>query len=107
MKHRYIHTVPPLELTFGSTVQLGPKKVVAHLVKQPEEQELHKKLYKLLSAIPVEFEYPQFMGDNHKAHVTKRENIDFMPGSTIVSSAIYLIEVIGNNRVVQNKIALI
>jgi hypothetical protein len=101
-----IHTVHPLELTFGPTVELGPKKVIAHLVEQPKEQELHKKLHMLLSAIPVEFEYPHFVGEGHKPHVTYRKDVQFRAGDTHLSRAVYLVEIVDKKRVVRSKFGL-
>lgn len=101
-----LSNAPALELIFGPVVELGPKKVLAHMIEQPKERELHKKLHTLLGTGLAVFEYPEFVGDNHKAHVTKRENVDFPSGSRIVSTAVYLIEIVEQGRVVRNRIAL-
>ena len=94
----------PVALTFGDTNELGPKNVVAHMISSPAEATLHNKLYQRLESLGVEFQYPQFIGRGHKAHVSKREGTTFLKGQTQISSAVYLIEVIDEKRVVRTKI---
>jgi hypothetical protein len=96
----------PIELVLGPTIELGPKKVRAHIVSGASEQKLHEYIRALLEKTRVAFQYPEFIGTNHKAHVTKRENVDFSPGSRLVSSAAYLIEVVGGKRVIRSKFAI-
>lgn len=96
----------PVTLSFGETATLGPKKVTAHMVSSPEELKLHGKLRELLNAINVEFQYPEFTGSNHKAHVTERDGIRFEPGSECIASAVYLVEVVDKKRVVRAKVML-
>lgn len=90
----------PISLIFGDTVKLGPKKLIAHMVDSPEERFLHEKLQALLHEAGVTFQYPQFIGANHKAHVTHRNNIDFPPETRVLSSAVYLIEITGGQRII-------
>lgn len=100
-------TVAPLTLQIGATVELGPKKVTAHMIKQSkQEQQLHKQLHTMLGNSGATFEYPQFTGENHKAHITQRKGISFEPGTSILASNVYLIEIIDHNRVVRSKIEL-
>jgi len=94
----------PIVLTFGDTNELGPKKVIAHLISSPAEVTLHNKLYQCLESLGVEFQYPQFIGPGHKAHVSEREGANFKKGQVVVSSAVYLIEVIDAKRLVRAKI---
>lgn len=96
----------PIELTFGSTKELGPKKVLAHMIHSPAEVVLHNRLLEHLSTLGAEFQYPQFIGSGHKAHVSKREGDDFKKGQTRVSSAAYLIEVIDTKRVIRSRFDL-
>ena len=96
----------PIELTFGETKELGPKKVVAHMIHSPAEVTLHNQLYQCLEFLGVEFQYPQFIGPGHKAHVSKREGDNFKKGQTRVSSTAYLIEVIEGRRIVRSRFNL-
>lgn len=93
-----------ITLTFGRTIELGPKKVTAHMVDSPDEMLLHKRLQGALEEADVVFQYPQFIGSNHKAHVTKRDDKDFPLGSQLTSSAVYLIEVVDGKRIPRGKI---
>ncbi|HET8670780.1 MAG TPA: 2'-5' RNA ligase family protein [Candidatus Saccharimonadales bacterium] len=96
----------PVHLAFGKTKILGPKKVTAHMVASTDERRLHNNLRKLLDGANVEYQYPEFIGDNHKPHVTAREGVQFVPGSTHTASAVYLIEVVDKKRVVRAKFTL-
>jgi hypothetical protein len=95
-----------VELTFGPTIELGPKKVIAHMVSSAGEQKLHDDIRVVLEKLKVVFQYPEFIGANHKAHVTKREDVDFPPNSRLISSAAYLIEVVDGKRVIRSKFAI-
>lgn len=96
----------PVHLVFGETVRLGPKKVAAHMVTSSDERQLHNDLRELLDAIVVEYHYPEFIGENHKPHVTARDSVQFAPGSKHIAPAVYLIEVIDTKRVVRTKLPL-
>ena len=96
----------PLRLTFGATVELGPKRVTAHMISSRNEQRLHESTRVLLEKMEVVSQYPQFTGANHKPHVTQREGAVFPPHSRLVSSAAYLIEIIDGNRVVRERFRL-
>jgi len=93
----------PIRLVFGETIELGPKKVLAHMVDSEGEKVLHEKLRLLLDRVGVTPQYPQFVGDNHKAHVTAREGAEFSPGTARLSSAAYLIEIVNKQRVVRSR----
>jgi hypothetical protein len=99
-----IESAGSVTLTFNSTIELGPKKVIAHMVDSPDEKVLHKRLQTVLEEADVIFKYSQFIGSNHKAHVTKRVGKDFPPGSQLVSRAVYLIEVMDGKRIPRVKI---
>lgn len=96
----------PVRLVFGEPTILGPKKVTAHMINSPDERQLHNNLRELLDKIKAEYQYPEFIGDNHKPHVTAREGVQFAPGSSRIASAAYLIEVVDEKRVVRAKLAL-
>lgn len=96
----------PVHLVFGETMQLGPKKVTAHMVDSPEENRLHNDLSNILCGLKVEYQYPEFIRDNHKPHVTARDSMSFTPGSTHVTRAAYLIEIVDRKRVVEAKLEL-
>lgn len=100
------HKTMPLNLVFGQTVELGPKKLMVHIVRQPKESILHDQLLKLLDTVSVDYQYPQFIGRNHKPHVTKREGMHFAAGDEYKSSAVYLIEVIDSKRVIRSRFQL-
>jgi ADP-ribose pyrophosphatase YjhB (NUDIX family) len=93
----------PIALTFGPTLELGPKKVTAHMVSSARERKLHQDIYALLKNMGVTFQYPEFVGANHKAHVTQREGVDFPPDSQLISSATYLIEIVDGKRAIRSK----
>lgn len=93
-----------ITLTFGLTIELGPKKVTAHMVDSPDERLLHKRLQGALEEADVIFQYPQFIGPDHKAHVTQRDGKDFPPESQLISSAAYLIEVVDGKRIPRVKV---
>lgn len=97
---------PLVPLTFGSTKKLGPKQVTAHMVTSPAEQQLHADIKKVLDDLNVTYQYPEYIGKGHKAHVTAREGIDFLPGQTHTARNIYLIEVVNKRRVVRAVLPL-
>jgi hypothetical protein len=96
----------PILLTFGETSELGPKKVTVHHVHAADEALLHNNLHGLLDSLGVEYQYPEFIGTNHKAHVTQRPNIAFEPNAQLLTSAAYLIEVVNKRRVIRAKLVL-
>lgn len=96
----------PAHLVFGETIQLGPKKVIAHMVSSPDEGRLHDNLRKLLDEIKVEYQYPKFIGENHRPHITAREGVRFDAGNGHTALAAYLIEVVDKKRVVRAKFEL-
>lgn len=84
----------PIELIFGEPAQLGPKKIDVHLVKPNKSlKKLHDELHNLLDAANVTYEYPRFVGEGHKPHVSKREDDQFRAGHKQIANAAYLIEV--------------
>jgi hypothetical protein len=103
---RLFAVTAPVALIFGETIELGPKKVIAHMVSSPSEQALHIKLHELLDSIHVEQQYPQYVGDGHKAHVTRREGLEFKQTDQYSASAAYLIEVVDTKRVVRSRFEL-
>ena len=96
----------PVHLVFGETAALGPKKVTAHMVTSPDERRLHNNLRKLLEGVKVEYQYPEFIGDNHKPHVTAREGVQLVSDSKRTVSAAYLIEVADRKRIIRAKFIL-
>jgi hypothetical protein len=95
----------PVSLVFGETVELGPKKVTAHMASGPK-LELHRALRKVLDTVEVEYQYPQFIGDGYKPHVTAREGVQFEPGDMHIASASYLVEVVDKKRVIRSRFEL-
>jgi len=93
----------PIKLTFGETIALGPKQVTAHMVESSDERKLHEKLITALDASLVKYQYPQFIGPNHKPHVTARNGVLFPPNSFHYSRAAYLIKIVDHNRLVKAK----
>lgn len=96
----------PVALVFGETIELGPKKITAHMVSSSSELALHDKLRDVLDSLDVEYQYPEYNGANHKSHVSKREGLDFKKGDRYLTSAAYLIEVVDKKRVVRSKFEL-
>jgi hypothetical protein len=92
-----------IELAFGPTIELGPKKVTAHMINSPDEQRLHEDILMLLEKTKAIFQYPQFIGVKHKPHVTQRAGVDFPPKSRLISSVVYLIEIVDGQRVIRSK----
>lgn len=91
-----------VNLVFGNTIELGPKKVVARTVNSPDEQSLHERLQIALEKTGVTFQYSQFIGPNHKAHVTQRDGVDF----PLKNTSAYLIEVIDGQRIIRSRFNL-
>src|SRR5690606_10220099 len=56
--------------------------------------------------VDVEYEYPQFIGENHKPHVTKRVDVRFKAGEEKTVRAAYLVEIVDSRRVVRSKFEL-
>lgn len=84
----------PIELIFGEAAILRPKQVAVHLVENTNEMKsLHLQLYDLLDAAGVTYTAPQFVGDGHKPHISKREGDQFSTGHKQMADAAYLIEV--------------
>lgn len=98
--------IAPVQLIFGDTITLGPKKVTAHMVSSSDESLLHNDLRELLDVLKVEYQYPEFIGDNHRPHVTARPGKQFKPGSMHIVQAAYLIGVVDQKRVVEAKFGL-
>lgn len=97
----------PMDLIFGETTELGPKRLTVHMIEHNQElKQLHNELHILLNAINVEYEYPQFIGENHKPHVTKRAGVQFSVGEKKTVRAVYLIEIVDSKRVVRSKFEL-
>jgi hypothetical protein len=97
---------PAMDLVFGKTITLGPKKLTVHTVKQSAELKLHKRLHGILDTINAEYQYPQYIGMHHVPHVTQRKGKYFEPGSVQLSPAAYLIEVIDTERIVRARFKL-
>lgn len=99
--HALAHVVKPLfertkrvVITFGNTAHLGPQHVAVHMIEpSPPLYKIHENLRRQLINNQVEFEYPQFVGDGFKAHVSKRPKDIFKPGLHHEVRAVYLIEV--------------
>lgn len=96
--------INPVVLTFGEVKELGPKRTIVHMVESPTEVMLHNELHRRLGVLEVAFQYPEFVGQGHKVHVSKRDGMDFKQGQTEVSSAAYLIEVVDGKRIPRAKI---
>lgn len=85
----------PVELVFGETVRLGPKQVEVNLVENTVQiQTLHQTLHDLLSDAGATFAYPQFVGVEHRPHVSQRPGVQFTPGHVQITNTAYLIEVL-------------
>lgn len=95
-----------VELIFGPTIELGPKKVIAHMIDSPDEKMLHKQLQVALEEAQVTFQYPQFIGLGHRPHVTQRNGTDLPPKTHFLSSVVYLIEVINGQRIIRSRFNL-
>ena len=85
----------PVELIFDKEAVIGPKNTAVHLIKNtPELKNLHARLLEVLDRHRVTFTQPQFIGDGHKPHVSKREDVNFPVGHRKEVRHAYLIEVI-------------
>jgi hypothetical protein len=56
-------------------------------------KDLHSQLHDLLDTAGVAYTAPQFVGNGHKPHITKREGVQLAKGHKQMASAAYLIEV--------------
>lgn len=85
---------PPIELIFGEAATLGPKQVAVHLVQNTKAlKDLHSHLHNLLDTIGVAYTAPQFVGDGHRPHISKREGDQFNVDHKQMANAACLIEV--------------
>jgi hypothetical protein len=97
----------PINLTFGETAKLGPKQLSVHLVNTSGQlRALHNILLARLKSLNVEPEYPQFVGDGHKPHVTARAGVDFNAGDRFTINHAYLVEVIEDKRIIRSQFKL-
>jgi hypothetical protein len=97
----------PITLVFGNTIELGPKKLIVHTVENSNElKQLHDNLLHVLNSLNVDYEYPDYIGQGHKPHVTKREGAQFNKGDVCMTEAAYLIEIVDGNRVVRSRCKL-
>lgn len=103
---RPLFDTEPVHLRFGETVELGPKRLLVHVVDSPDETKLHERLMQLLDTTNVEYQYPEFIGVNHKAHVTTRVGVQFRAGETLLTTNAYLIEVVDAERIVRSRLEL-
>lgn len=88
-----------IELNFGKATVLGPKQVAVHLVESTRElKDLHSQLHDLLNTTGVTYTEPQFVGDGHKPHVSKRDGDRLNAGHKQMSNAAYLIEIEINGK---------
>ena len=100
--------VQPISIVFGLTTELGPKKLVVHMVDYSSRlQKLHSSILKLLMELNAELQYPQFVGNRHKPHVTRREAVNFPEGTTLTVNTVCLIEVVGGRRTIRAKYRLV
>ncbi|HEX8762950.1 MAG TPA: 2'-5' RNA ligase family protein [Candidatus Saccharimonadales bacterium] len=84
----------PIELLFGQPANIGPKHTAVHLIEHRDEiRHLHNQLCRLLDNIAVEYTNPQFVGNGHKPHVSRRDGDGFAPGRKQIAKVVYLIEV--------------
>lgn len=67
-------------------------------------RDYHERLQAILEEASVTFQYPQFIGSNHRAHVTQRNGKDFPPERQVTSSTVYLIEVVDGQRIPRVKV---
>ncbi len=82
------------ELIFGEEAIIGPKKTAVHLIENTAElKNLHTRLVEELNNLNVSFTSPQFIGDGHKPHVSKRQGVHYPAGNTKPVHHAYLIEV--------------
>lgn len=85
----------PVELIFDKEAVIGPKNTAVHLIKNSLElKNLHSQLLKVLTEHGVTFTQPEFVGEGHKPHVSKREGMNFPVGHRKEVRHAYLIEVI-------------
>ena len=98
---------PPIALRFGTTTQLGPKQLTVHIVEHsPEIKIAHNGICDILDALGAEYEYPQFVREGHKPHVTQRQQVHFANGDKLITRSAYLIEVVDRKRVVRQRFLL-
>ncbi len=84
----------PIQLVFGEEATIGPKKTPVNLVQDTEAMKnLHLQLVELLNSLGVSYTLPQFVGEGHLPHVSKRADSRFVVGSRIAVDTAYLIEV--------------
>lgn len=84
----------PAELLFGQPANIGPNHTAVHLIEHMQKiKHLHEQLCSLLDDLAVEYTNPQFVGNGHKPHVSRRDGDGFAPDYKQIAKAAYLIEV--------------
>lgn len=97
----------PIDLIFGQSTELGPKKLTVHMIEHSSSlKQLHNQLRTLLGSVNVKYEYPQFIGENHKPHVTERTGVQFIVGERKTVRAAYLVEIVDGKRVICSRLVL-
>lgn len=102
---------PVFTLLYGDNEVFGPKHTPVRVIAPNSKlTNLHNHLKQKLDDLGVVFAYPQFVGSNWKPHVSHREGIDYILGTTLRCGAAYLIEVSqtpeGDVRFVHSKFEL-
>jgi 2'-5' RNA ligase len=97
----------PIELVFGKTTELGPKKLIVHMVEHSDQlKQLHNELHTQLDSIHADYEYPQFIGEGYKPHITRRDGEQLNTGDRKIAETACLIEIVDGKRVVRSSFVL-
>jgi hypothetical protein len=84
----------PIRALVEGDEYFGPNKEVhvSAIAANDELRKLHDGVAKLLSAAGAEFDEPQYMGGNYRAHATVQPHTRLEPGIVVVIGAITVID---------------
>jgi hypothetical protein len=105
--HPLFEKTKPANISFGEPTRLGPRRLIVHMVEYSDQlKRLYNELRALLASINVEYEYPQFIGENHKPHVPQRKSTQFNASERFTGEAICLVEVVDGKRAIRARFTL-
>ena len=96
-----------VNLLIDGTAELGPKETPVYIVRKTDEiTQLHNDLCRHLDKIHVTYEYPEYVQQGYKPHISKRRGFESNNEDVLVSSRVYLVEIIDRKRVVRSRFGL-
>ncbi len=106
-----IDQTEPLRLHATDRIAFGPHRtMVAVIQASPALLELHAALYRSLTQLGVRYTETDWVGLGYRPHVTDQTDAAMAVNATVLSQAIYLVEVehplLGQKRFIRSKLRL-